>query len=114
MSPVRPGNSLKRTTNAAEMRSSDGARTAERRVRARRYADLIKDPVAVVTSIYASFGWTVSPAFKAAMVDYLAKNAEKRGKNKRLAKFHRYSLEEYGLDAGEVDARFSRYATAHL
>ena len=96
------------------MRSSDGARTAERRVRARRYADLIKDPVAVVTSIYASFGRTVSPAFKAAMVDYLAKNAEKRGKNKRLAKFHRYSLEEYGLDAGEVDARFSRYATAHL
>ena len=79
-----------------------------------RYAELIKDPLKTVKSIYASFGWAVSPAFEGAIVAYLAEIKAKRGKTKKLAKFHAYTLEEYGLAEAEVDAEFSKYAEAHL
>lgn len=57
------------------------------------YDELFADPIAMVKRIYAFFDLEVTPVFEQRMAAYLAAN--RQGKYGR----HRYSLEEYGIDA---------------
>ena len=68
------------------------------------YADLVKDPVAVVKRVYAACDLAVSPQFERALESHLAT----RTRSVR----HSYSLGEYGLDGDAVRARFSGYSEA--
>ena len=68
------------------------------------YADLVKDPVAVVKRVYAACDLTVSPQFERALESYLA--------TRMRSSPHIYSLGEYGLREDAVRARFSGYSEA--
>lgn len=79
------------------------------------YDDLVRDPVAAVTAVYATLGRTVSPDFERAMRRHLADDATRRAATKdRLRAFHAYSLAEYAIDEADVEARFRDYYAAHL
>ena len=68
------------------------------------YPDLMRDPIGVVRAIYTRFDTELTPDAKQRMRDFLARNP----KNKSGA--HRYTLEEFGLDADRETARFAAYA----
>ena len=68
-----------------------------------RYADLVRDPFATVRGIYAHFDLPFTPAAEQRMRRFLAANP----KDKHGA--HRYSLEQFGLDADAARARFRAY-----
>ena len=68
------------------------------------YADLVRDPIAVVKRVYAACDLDVSPAFERALESYLA--------TRTRSSPHVYSLGEYGLDGDAVRARFSGYSEA--
>jgi hypothetical protein len=59
--------------------------------------------MAVVDGIYRHFGLRLSEQARARMSAYLADNPQ----HKNGA--HRYSLEDFGLDAESVTARFKHY-----
>jgi len=68
-----------------------------------RYEDLIKDPVKSVREIYECFGYPFEPAMEAAIRRWLDGNPQhKHG-------VHRYSLEEFGGEAGRVERMWSAY-----
>lgn len=67
------------------------------------YEDLVADPIAVVRSISTWDGTPLSPTEEAAMRAHLV--AHPQGAFGR----HRYSLDDFGLDAGEVRERFAAY-----
>jgi hypothetical protein len=68
------------------------------------YPDLMRDPIGVVARIYRAFSLDLTPAAEARMRAFLAANPkDKSGR-------HRYTLEEFGLDAGEEGARYADYA----
>ena len=68
------------------------------------YADLLADPIAVVKSLYARFGYAYTPAHEEAMRGWLREHPQhKHG-------VHRYDLADYGLTGEQVDARFAAYA----
>ena len=69
------------------------------------YADLIRDPIAVVGDLYGRFGWPLPQTAVAAMNAWLSGQAERRRREVR----HRYRLEDYGLTPDEVDAAFAPY-----
>ena len=67
------------------------------------YPDLMADPIGVVRAIYEWEGTEFTPVAEAAMRAYMADNQQgKFGK-------HTYSLEPFGLDAGEISERFAPY-----
>jgi hypothetical protein len=67
------------------------------------YADLVADPLAQVRRIYAWLDRPLTPAAEAAMRAFLAANPQhKHGR-------HQYRLEDFGLDAADVDRRFAAY-----
>ncbi len=67
------------------------------------YRDLIADPIAIVKRIYAHHGYPYSDEFEVNMKEWLDENRQhKHGK-------HRYSLEDFGLDAAKVDRGFEMY-----
>ena len=68
------------------------------------YADLVRDPVAVVKRVYAACDLTVSPQFERALESHLA--------TRTRSSPHVYSLGEYGLDGDAVRARFLGYSEA--
>lgn len=68
------------------------------------YPDLMRDPIGVVRAIYARFDTELTPEAETRMREFLARNP----KNKSGA--HRYTLEEFGLDADRETARFAAYA----
>jgi Sulfotransferase family len=70
-----------------------------------RYADLVRDPVATVRSIYDRSGRTLDPAAAAAMAEYIAAHPQGQFGT------HRYPLPELGLDAGGLSDRFAAYIT---
>jgi hypothetical protein len=61
------------------------------------FADFIADPLAVVAGIYRHLGWELPEAARPAMADVLAEDARLRS--------HRYELTDFGVTAGEADAR---------
>jgi hypothetical protein len=67
------------------------------------YPDLTADPLGVVRAIYEWEGTEYTPKAAAAMRAYMADNQQ--GKFGR----HAYSLEPFGLDAGELTERFAPY-----
>jgi hypothetical protein len=67
------------------------------------YDDTVGDPVGTVRRVYEHFGLNRTPAVDEGVRAYLAENPrDKHGA-------HRYTLEEFGLDRGEVDAAFASY-----
>lgn len=67
------------------------------------YADFVADPLGTVEGVYSRFDIPLSPAAQQAMESM---HDESRSGDRRPA--HRYTLEEYGLTAEEVDERFGR------
>ena len=67
------------------------------------YPDLMADPIGVVRAIYSWEGTEYTLEAEAAMRAYMADNEQ--GKFGR----HEYSLEPFGLDAGELAERFAPY-----
>jgi hypothetical protein len=65
--------------------------------------DFVDDSLGVVARIYDHFGMGVSQAAQRSFDEHVTANP----KNKHGA--HEYSLDEYGLDADEVRARFAPY-----
>jgi hypothetical protein len=75
------------------------------------YYRLVADPLACVREVYAALGLPMPEAVRRTLVAWAERNPKgRRGE-------HRYRLEEYGLDAEEVDAGFAayraRYAIPH-
>jgi hypothetical protein len=68
------------------------------------YADLMRDPIGVVRTIYASFDLELTAAAEERMRTYLAANPKDRCGR------HRYSLAEFGLDRDEERERYGAYA----
>ena len=67
------------------------------------YADVTRDPIAAVRSLYEALGDELTPDAEAAMLKWLADNPQgKFGK-------HEYKLAAYGLDAEELKPQFQRY-----
>ena len=67
------------------------------------YRAIVEDPIDTVKTIYARFDRELTPTAERAMRAFLAANP----KDKHGA--HRYSLEQFGLDADEQDRRFAAY-----
>ena len=67
------------------------------------YPDLMADPIGVVRAIYGWEGTEYTPEAEADMRAYMDDNEQ--GKFGR----HAYSLEPFGLDAGELTERFAPY-----
>jgi Sulfotransferase family len=68
------------------------------------YADVVKDPVAVVGTIYERFGIEWNPEKEA----YLRRFHETHPQHQYGT--HTYSLAEVGVDRATLDARFARYS----
>jgi hypothetical protein len=68
------------------------------------YDDFVRDPIGTVEAVYAHFGLPFTGEARAAMADL---HDESRAGSAKPA--HRYSLEDFGLTAGEVDERFADY-----
>lgn len=71
------------------------------------YADLVRDPVETVASIYRAVGDELDDRGAGAVAAYV--EAHPRGEFGA----HRYDVAQYGLDAGELAARFAAYTTRH-
>jgi hypothetical protein len=67
------------------------------------YAELFSNPIAMVKKIYETFSLDYTEEFEQRMKGYLQSNQQ--GKYGR----HRYSLEEYGLDAESLYHEFKAY-----
>lgn len=67
------------------------------------YAELFSDPITIVKKIYEKFNLEYTEEFEQRMKVYLDNN--KQGKYGR----HKYSLEEYGLDAESLYQEFKVY-----
>jgi hypothetical protein len=67
------------------------------------FEQVITDPVAALRGAYDQLGLPWSDGIERAMRTFLAENP--RGKHGA----HRYSLDDFGLDLGEIRARFRRY-----
>jgi len=67
------------------------------------FEDVLKDPVAVVAQIYAHFGIPLGSEARRRMEAFLSGNP----RGKRGA--HRYSLEDFGLEAERGGRRFADY-----
>jgi hypothetical protein len=67
------------------------------------YADLVRDPVAVVAGVYDHFGEQLSTQAETNMRRYVAEHP--KGEHGR----HEYRLDALGLDAGELEDRFAAY-----
>jgi hypothetical protein len=67
------------------------------------YADLLRDPMALVRLIYRHFEMELTSETEMAMQRFLAKNPQ----NKHGV--HRYSLEEFGLDEDAQRSSFEFY-----
>lgn len=94
---------LGRWAGACEAAMAARARHGEHRAFDVAYKDMISDPFAVVRKVYDWYGQPYTPEAEAAMRAWLAGNPQhKHGK-------HRYRLEDYGLDAAQVQAGFARY-----
>src|SRR5215475_137924 len=67
------------------------------------YVQIRRDPVAVVRSIYAHFGWSLSQTVEQRMRRVLASQPEER------YGLHRYDLAQFGVQEEETAARFAVY-----
>jgi hypothetical protein len=75
----------------------------DRRVCDVHYADLVRDPLGTMRSVYAAFGDELSGQALGAMTQHV--DAHPKGKFGH----HAYNLAEFGLEAGAIRDRFSHY-----
>lgn len=68
-----------------------------------RYADLIRDPLAAIARVYGQLELELDSAVETRMHAYLA--AKPRGQHGA----HRYGIEDFGLDRGDLRARYAHY-----
>ncbi len=68
------------------------------------YADVVRDPVAVVGTIYERFGIEWNPAKEAHFRRFHAEHPQHQYGT------HTYSLAEVGVERGPLEARFTRYS----
>ena len=67
------------------------------------YADVVRDPVAVVGAIYERFGIEWNPEKEAHLRRFHAENPQHKYGT------HTYSLAEVGVERAPLEARFARY-----
>ncbi|HKK15012.1 MAG TPA: sulfotransferase [Gammaproteobacteria bacterium] len=67
------------------------------------YPDLVRDPMAVVRDLYDHFGMDLSARARESMEGFLADHTQ--GRHGR----HRYSLEQFGLDAEDQNRQYRPY-----
>ncbi|MBW1883550.1 MAG: sulfotransferase, partial [Deltaproteobacteria bacterium] len=67
------------------------------------YEDLLRDPLKEIRRIYDFVEMEFDAEVEAVMKTWLARNPKHKNGP------HRYQLEDFGLDPGELDARFERY-----
>ena len=70
------------------------------------FEQFVSDPIAAIRDVYTYFGMELTDPAISAIEGYRASNP--KGKHGE----HGYSLEEWGLDRGEIDERFRSYAEA--
>ncbi|MEU2254804.1 sulfotransferase family protein [Nocardia xishanensis] len=73
------------------------------------YDDFVTDPIDTVRSVYRHFGLPLSAEAEAAMA---ALHAESTTGAARPS--HRYTLDDFGLTADQVDERFGEYRAVHF
>ncbi|MGV9817347.1 sulfotransferase family protein [Nocardia xishanensis] len=73
------------------------------------YDDFVADPIDTVRSVYRHFGLPMSAEAEAAMA---ALHAESTTGAARPS--HRYTLDDFGLTADQVDERFGEYRAVHF
>ena len=78
-------------------------RLAERRICDVDYAEIRRDPLAVVRRIYTHFGWSLSAKVEQRMRRALASQLQERNG------LHRYDLSQFGVQEAESAARFAAY-----
>jgi len=67
------------------------------------YAEIRRDPLAVVRRIYTHFGWSLPPKVEQRMRRALASQLQERNG------LHRYDLSQFGVQEAESAARFAAY-----
>jgi hypothetical protein len=70
-----------------------------------RYSELMKDPIAAVEALYASFGEGVTPLHRRRMEAWM------RDRPQSAFGRHRYDLADFGLSQESLEARFTAYRT---
>lgn len=89
-----------RRTIAAQQRAPDRFVNVD-------YRSFIGDPIGSIRSVYDRFGLRLTPSVEAAMQAWTANNPQnKHGQ-------HRYSLSDFGLDQGDIDAVFHEYSSRY-
>jgi len=78
-------------------------RLSERRICDVYYAEIRRDPLAVVRRIYTHFGWSLSAKVEQRMRRALASQLQERNG------LHRYDLSQFGVQEAESAARFAAY-----
>ncbi len=69
------------------------------------YADLIRDPLAVVRGVYDRFGYAWSRQYEERLRAWIARAARRR------RPLHKYALDQFGLDAPQLEERFGAYCS---
>ena len=72
------------------------------------FTELVADPLGVVRRIYEYHGYEYSAEFETNMTQWLADNRQHKHGT------HRYTLEEFGLEAVQVKADFAEYCEEFL
>lgn len=68
-----------------------------------KYKDLVQDPISIVKQIYNYFDYDYSEQMEKNLQQYIRENQQhKHG-------FHRYSLEQFGLNTDQVNEKFQDY-----
>ncbi|WP_405181301.1 sulfotransferase [Nocardia sp. NBC_01377] len=73
------------------------------------YDDFVADPIGTVGSIYGHFGLALSTEAEVAMAVLHTESTSGAARP-----VHRYTLDDFGLTAEQVDARFGAYREAHF
>lgn len=72
------------------------------------FRETVTDPIGLVERIYHRFGMPMTATARAAIEEYMRKNPrEKRPP-------HHYTVEQFGLSAADLEARFALYRERHI
>lgn len=83
-----------------------GERIAPQRYFRIDYRELVQEPLRTVETLYAHFGWPVSPAFRARLEEATRSQRAFRSR-------HRYGLEEFGLSEAWIDDKLGEVISAY-
>ena len=73
------------------------------------YDDFVADPIGTVEGVYDHFGLTLTDAARTAMTSLHSESTSGAAKP-----VHKYTLDDFGLTADQVDERFADYRAAHF